>query len=85
MGQAQAVAIAPGPALKLTNRETQVIGLVAEGKSYKEMSRETGLSAGTLRAAVRMICAKLDAPNRVAAAVKYERIKAKEDEDGLVP
>ena len=71
--------------MKLTQREAQVCDLLAEGKSYKEMSRETGLCVPTLRGVVRLICAKLDAPNRVAAAVNYTKIKAREDEDGLVP
>lgn len=68
--------------MKLTTRETQILGLLADGRSYKEMARDTGLSAGTLRGAVRVICAKLDAPNRVAAAVKYERMRAKDEDSG---
>ena len=71
--------------MKLTKRETEILNLLCEGKGYKEMARATGISAPTLRGAMRVICAKLDAPNRVVAAVNYTRIKTREDEEGLVP
>ena len=71
--------------MKLTKREHQICALLAEGKGYKQMARETGLCVGTLRGAMRVICAKLDATNRVAAAVNYTKLQAKEDEEGMVP
>lgn len=68
--------------VKFTARETQVITLLSQGMSDKEISRETGLAHGTIRGVIHVICAKLDAPNRTAAAVKFERMRAKDEDSG---
>jgi DNA-binding NarL/FixJ family response regulator len=52
----------------LTNRERQVLGLIAEGLSNKEIAARLTLSVGTVRLHVSNILAKLDAPNRTTAA-----------------
>ena len=55
----------------LTDRDKQILELMIEGKHDKEIGRALGLSDITVRGVVRLICAKLDAPSRIAAAVKY--------------
>ena len=68
--------------MRFTSRERQILNLVSDGKSDKEISRETGLAHGTVRGVIHVICAKLDAPNRTSAAVKYERMRAKDEDSG---
>lgn len=68
--------------MRLTAREVQVVNLLAQGKTDKEISRETGIAHGTVRGVIHVLCAKLDAPNRTAAAVKFERLRKKDDDSG---
>lgn len=58
-----------GPAnpFGLTNRETEVLRLVAQGMSDREISDALFISYGTARTHVRNILGKMDAPNRSAA------------------
>jgi NarL family two-component system response regulator LiaR len=53
---------------ELTNREREVLALLAAGLSNKEIAAELTLSVGTVRLHVSNILAKLDAPNRTTAA-----------------
>jgi DNA-binding CsgD family transcriptional regulator len=49
----------------LTDREREVIGLVAEGKSNKEIAAATGLKPGTAKAYLETIRHKTGTGNRV--------------------
>jgi DNA-binding NarL/FixJ family response regulator len=53
----------------LTERECQVLTLLARGYSGDEVSRELSVSAGTVRAHVRNAVTKLQARNRLHAVV----------------
>lgn len=51
----------------LTEREKEVLSLIAEGKSTKEISVELDLKLGTVRNYVSVILEKLDVKNRIEA------------------
>ena len=53
---------------ELTNREREVLALLAVGLSNKEIAAKLTLSVGTVRLHVSNILAKLGAPNRTTAA-----------------
>ncbi|SFD69041.1 two component transcriptional regulator, LuxR family [Lentibacillus persicus] len=56
----------------LTERETQVIKLVAEGKNTKEIASELYLTNGTVRNYVSVILDKLEVANRIEAISKLK-------------
>ena len=60
----------PSPSLghDLTNREKEVLALLADGKTNKEIARQLTLSPGTVRVYVSNILTKLGANNRTEAA-----------------
>jgi DNA-binding NarL/FixJ family response regulator len=53
----------------LTPREREVLGLLADGLSNREIAARLFLSAGTVRLHVSSILRKMEAPNRTAAAM----------------
>lgn len=53
----------------LTPRETEILGLLAEGQSNKAIARNLGISDGTVKLHVKAILRKLDVHSRVEAAV----------------
>lgn len=58
----------------LTDREAQVLGLVAEGKTTKEIARTAMVSERTVKGDLEAACKKLDARNRAhAAALAVQR------------
>jgi two-component system NarL family response regulator len=61
----------PGEAapVQLSDREREVLRLIAAGKDNAAIGRELYLSSGTVRKYVSSILAKLDVDNRVEAAV----------------
>jgi ATP/maltotriose-dependent transcriptional regulator MalT len=61
---------ATGEATSLTRRETEVLRLVAEGRTNREIAAELFLSQRTIDMHVRNILAKLDCRSRVEASVK---------------
>lgn len=56
----------------LTERETQVIKLIAEGKNTKEIASELYLTNGTVRNYVSVILDKLEVTNRIEAISKLK-------------
>lgn len=51
----------------LTEREMEVLGLVAEGKNTKEIAGELSITTGTVRNYISTILDKLDVTNRIEA------------------
>jgi two-component system NarL family response regulator len=66
---AVAARLAGRPERELTEREVQVLELIAAGMSNKEIAAELSISEGTVKSHVNAILAKLDAPDRTAAAM----------------
>ena len=58
---------------QLSERENQVLGLIAEGKTDKEISSEIHLSANTVRTYIQRIYSKLELKNRTEAANFYNK------------
>ncbi|GAE32255.1 response regulator transcription factor [Halalkalibacter hemicellulosilyticus] len=56
----------------LTERERQVIELMADGKSTKEIASELFLTNGTVRNYISVILDKLDVSNRIEAIAKIK-------------
>ena len=56
----------------LTERETQVLGLIADGKNTKEIAHQLFLTNGTVRNYISVILDKLDVSNRVEAIVRFK-------------
>lgn len=56
----------------LTERENQVLRLIADGKSTKEIAKELFLTAGTVRNYISVIFDKLHVSNRVEAIVRFK-------------
>jgi DNA-binding NarL/FixJ family response regulator len=63
-------------AQRLTRREWEVLGKISEGVTNRQVAGELCLSVETVRTHVSNILAKLDAPNRAAAAAKYQHLRA---------
>lgn len=62
----------------LTSREVEILMLVAEGLSNKEIAQKTNITAGTVRIHLEHIFKKLHVRCRTEAAVKYFRTKHSE-------
>lgn len=56
----------------LTDRESEVLDLVAEGKTTKEIAKDLFLSPGTVRNYISTILDKLDVSNRIEAIARYK-------------
>ncbi|MEH6947227.1 response regulator transcription factor [Peribacillus asahii] len=56
----------------LTEREKQVLGLIADGKNTKEIAKELYLTTGTVRNYISIILDKLDVSNRIEAIVRFK-------------
>lgn len=59
----------PSPIDELTPRESEILGLLAEGQSNKVIARNLGISDGTVKLHVKAILRKLGIHSRVEAAV----------------
>ena len=62
------------PAPKLTQRELQILRLIAEGKTNKEIARAYFVEVSTVKTHVNNIYAKLAVSNRAQAGVKYAEL-----------
>ena len=60
----------------LTDREREVVALVAEGLTNKQIARELGISPATVKVHVERLIAKLGVADRTQAAVLAVRMKA---------
>ncbi|AOV09034.1 DNA-binding response regulator [Sporosarcina ureilytica] len=56
----------------LTNRENEVLRLVAKGRTTKEIANELFLTAGTVRNYISTIFEKLEVSNRIEAISRYK-------------
>jgi len=65
---------APQSPEKLTERETDVLRLLAQGRANKEIARELGIGEKTVKTHVSSILAKLGVPSRTQAALYAVRI-----------
>jgi len=61
---------APAPVSNLTPREMEILCHIAKGQSNKEIARDLGITAGTVKLHVRAVMKKLDVQSRVQAAVR---------------
>ena len=68
----------PGTVPSLTERERDVLRLLAQGLSNPEISRELGLGENTVKTHVRNVLAKLGVHSRMQAVLQAQRL-------GLVP
>ncbi|MFC4601241.1 response regulator [Cohnella hongkongensis] len=55
----------------LTDREKEVLGLIADGKNTKEIASELFLTTGTIRNYISVILDKLNVSNRVEAIKRF--------------
>lgn len=60
----------------LTPREEQILGLVSDGKSNKEVAREIGLQEKTIKHHMTSILQKLQARNRTEAALMLREARS---------
>lgn len=60
---------ADAPSVKLTERETEILRLIAEGKGNAEIGQELYISPRTVKNHISSLLAKLQIENRVQAAV----------------
>ncbi|SIT83969.1 response regulator transcription factor [Edaphobacillus lindanitolerans] len=65
------VDLAFSPPNPLTERETQVLELIAEGKETKEIAKELFITAGTVRNYISVILDKLGVGNRIEAIARF--------------
>jgi two-component system, NarL family, response regulator DesR len=56
----------------LTERESQVLGLIANGKNTKEIASELFITTGTVRNYISVILDKLDVGNRIEAISRFK-------------
>jgi DNA-binding NarL/FixJ family response regulator len=66
----------------LTGREAEILELLAEGLSNKEIAQKTNIAAGTVRNHLGNIFKKLHVRCRTEAATKYLRIKREGSQAG---
>ena len=65
--------VAPGPRATLTPRESEILALVAEGRSNGEIGRQLFISTKTVSVHVSNILGKLGAAGRTEAAAIARR------------
>jgi len=59
----------------LSRREREVVEELSKGATNGEIAAGLGVSVHTVKSHVKMILLKLDAKNRTAAAIRYERLR----------
>ncbi|MCL2841440.1 MAG: LuxR C-terminal-related transcriptional regulator [Defluviitaleaceae bacterium] len=58
--------------IKFTDKQTEVIYLLCQGKSYKEISNALGIKQTTLRSRIKLIYSKLEVSNVIDAVTKIK-------------
>lgn len=71
---AEPVERAPGEPADLTDRQRQILKLVAQGKSNKEIARALDILEGTVKAHLRFLMKHLNAKNRTQLAVMASKL-----------
>ena len=66
------VDLAYADANPLTERENQVMELIADGKSTKEIAKELFITTGTVRNYISTILDKLEVGNRIEAISRFK-------------
>jgi DNA-binding NarL/FixJ family response regulator len=61
---------------RLTRREWEVLSCIAEGYTNRRVAAQLSISMETVRTHVSNILAKLETPNRSAAAAKYHQLRS---------
>lgn len=56
----------------LTDREKEVLSLVADGKNTKEIADQFSIKAGTVRNYISTILEKLEVTNRIEAITRFQ-------------
>ncbi|GGH11895.1 response regulator transcription factor [Paenibacillus segetis] len=56
----------------LTQRENEVLGMIADGKNTKEIASELYITTGTVRNYISVILEKLDVSNRIEAITRFK-------------
>jgi DNA-binding NarL/FixJ family response regulator len=56
---------------KLSNRDQEILDLLARGKRDKQIAAYFEVDQGTLRVAIQRVCASLGAKTRCQAVAKY--------------
>lgn len=69
----------PVEALRLTTRQSEVLGLIADGLSNKEVAYRLGTSEGTIKAHVTAIMRQLGVRNRVQMLLAAQRAGLKKN------
>lgn len=59
--------------IPLSPRQRQVFALLLEGRANKEIARELGIAAGTVKVHVEDVLSKLRARNRIEIVTRYMR------------
>ncbi len=65
--------VEPDPFATLTERERQILGLIAEGKTNKQIASDVFLSEKTIKRSVSVILSRLGLERRAQAAALYAR------------
>jgi DNA-binding CsgD family transcriptional regulator len=71
MGSQPTSARNPATLEVLTEREQQIVKLVAQSYANKEIAQELNLSEATVKVHMKSLCKRIGARNRVAVAVWY--------------
>lgn len=67
---------APQALLSLSERQREVLKLLAAGESNKEIGRNLNISAATVKAHLEALFRRLEVKNRTQAAMYYTRATA---------
>ena len=67
--------VATRPVIVLSNREQEVLELMATSMTYKEIAEQLVIGEETVRTYVKRVLAKLEQPNRTQAVITALRLK----------
>lgn len=71
----QRVEVKPGPTERLTRQEEEVLRLIVEGQTNRQIAQRLGYGVGTVKGYVQRIIEKLEVSDRTQAAVKAVRLR----------